>query len=168
MGTKHIYIFFLFFLIIVSCYRERLTINSNVNSQIQNIKKELCSYSKEFPDLQDYYLIILDKKDSINIFLGGYTSTRSVGFLEPFALFNYKAKKYYIYVTDGVKWGTDPSLQVNKPDLVLNDYPIWFITIKENKYMVKKGVRGYFSPPLPPDDVIPEFKRPVIDSTLLK
>ena len=90
MGTKHINIIFLFFLIIVSCYRERLTINSNVNLQIQNIKKELCSYSKEYPDLQDYYLIILDKKDSINIYLGSYTSTRSVGFLEPFALFNYK------------------------------------------------------------------------------
>lgn len=168
MGIKHIYPIFLFILFTVSCHRERFIINSNVNSQIQNIKEELSSYSKEYPDLQDYYLIILDKKDSIIIFLGSFTSTRSVGFLDPFALFEYKAKKYYIFSPNGLKWGSDPSFQVNKPDLVLNDYPIWLITIKENKHIVKKGVRGYFSPPLPPDGLFPEFSPPVVDSANLK
>jgi hypothetical protein len=168
MGTKHIYTIFLFILFTVSCNRERFILNRNINSQIQNIKEELSSYSKEYPDLQDYYLIILERNDSIIIFLGSYTSTRSVGFLDPFGLFKYKGKKFYLFFANGLKWGNDPTLQVNKPDLVLNDYPIWLIIIKENKHIVKKGVRGYFSPTLPPNGPIPEFSPPVIDSANLK
>ena len=153
-NKKICYILFFFVNFSTSCQSEWLTINKNILSRVNITKESIEEYSKEFYDIQDFYLLILDKKDSVSIYIGCFDSGRSIGFLDPVALYRHKSKNYYIFIPNSFNWGKDTSFQIHKPDLMFSDYPIWLLTFNGGGHKLYKGVRGYFSPPPLPKDII--------------
>jgi hypothetical protein len=145
-----------------------LIFNSSFNQHLNEVKKIVARYIKEYDDLNDYMLIMNVLDDTIQLYVSTFSSKSSVGHLEPFGWYEMDGKKIYLFIKQGVRWKRDNSFSLNKSEVTIDDYPIWLITITSESFALEKGVRGLFAPPSPPRGYNVKYKPPVIDSTIQK
>lgn len=166
METKKLFLGICLSLICSQLYsqNENVILNNTFKIQTEIVREYIINYSKSIHDINDYYLLVHDNFDSINIYLSVFVGRKDVGSLNPFAVYKYKSRRYYIFLLTDYFWPKDPLIDVNKPDFRFSEYPVWLIVLKGIDHYLLKDVKGYFSPPEAPNDVIPRFIRPVIDS----
>jgi len=163
MANRKIIVVVFFFLTSTLVYgqQDSLFLSDEFNGIIEKMKLIVIDYISE-SDNDDYKIIINIRKDTIDLYLDTYTSQAAVGYLEPFILYRLKGKKVYLFMTDGLKWGKDPIFNVSKSEVTIDDNPTWLIKVSNNSLILKKGVRGYFAPPLPPKGKDGKFIRPKV------
>lgn len=139
-----------------------ITLCKDFSKKMGNIESIIEQYFEQFNDAGDYKIIIKLKKDTTNLYLDTYTSMAGVGNLEPLIHYNLKGKNLYVFMADGVKWKKDTTFHLEKSEFALDDNPTWLISLCDSGIILKKRVRGYFSPPLPPKGKTGKFQIPKI------
>lgn len=169
MGTK--LLFFGLFLsqvpLLVEGQTQNLYPSSGFAKFTNDVKAVVIDYMEQ-NKVEDYQIIIKIKKDTIDLYLNSFSSLAGVGHLEPFLCYRIKDRNLYLFMVDGIKWGKDSGFNIQKPEAVFGENPTWLMTISENDMTLKKEVREYFAPPLPPKGYKSKYKPPIIDSMYLK
>lgn len=131
-----------------------------------DIKTIVIDYMEQ-NQVEDYKVIIDLKKDTIDIYLNSFLSQAGVGHLEPFMCYKINDRNLYLFIVDGIKWGKDPAFNIQKSEAVFGANPTWLITLSGSGMTLKKGVREFFVPPLPPKGCKSKYKPPRIDRKYL-
>jgi hypothetical protein len=169
MGSK-LLLFGLFLIqvpLLTTGQQQNLYPSSNFARFTNDVKSVVFDYMEQ-NKIEDYQIIIEIKKDTINLYLNSFTSLAGVGHLETFMCYKINDKNLYLFMVDGIRWKKDTAFNIQKSEAVFGENPTWLITLSENGMTLKKGVREYFAPPLPPKGYKAKYKPPVIDSTILR
>jgi hypothetical protein len=135
--------------------------NSDFAKFLDDVKSIVYDYSKQ-NKAEDYQIIVKIKEDTIDLYLRAFTSLAGSGHLEPFIYYKMVDINLYLFMADGVKWKRDSTFNIQKSEAVFGENPIWLITLCNNGMTLRKGVRGYFAPPLPPKNYKGKYKPPKI------